>query len=1375
MQHYILKPIVVAALALAPFTAFAADTVESSASSRDYTKIARPDAYQGEYLMGELFTLPDGFNTYATDDFGAREFPLTFTYTNSNPELLVVENCGFDATRKYRNNHYRFHLTPMMSGEAEVVITAHYKEQTAEKRIKYTVAEVPANMFTPNPSIQNSLGYQLSGTRAAARKTVQTYSSAWFNAPDGWRDPKNWEAAGITFGADASNTELISNIETKLEGNYASILITVEPITGQSEITAWVERDGVRVESAFTADFYGVKCIDDATAIMRDARPDTINVVGNDKKLDVPYELSVVEQPKYGRLEVVTTHDYRGRDIKALEYTQTDLGVANWATDGFRYRITLDEELPEGQAREFDEADVEILLRDDPTIAKVFEFVPAPGQFINSGGSFNGSGAQNLIGQGTSGGTSSVPATSGLISLGGFGGYVIFGFNQPCLNDPRNPYGVDFTISGNAFKAAEKGYWTEPGAVQVMKDENGNGLPDDTWYELAGSDYWFSTTRRNVTFTYEDPGYTNRRSLIYTTSDGQERGFETNRFHNQAYFPDPYNYPDAKIADGKLSLSGTLIFGTPDMRTPSYIESVRPAPFGYCDNHATNGDLTAARNPYYAENGLEPNDGFDISWAVDKDGNYVELDQIDFVKVYNCVDQRCGWLGEASTEIGACAQTRPDPNQTEPGEYYLNYANIPQVQVIKGESCQFEGFAFCNGRPMFDAKGTWESSDPEIGTIDANGLFTAKSVGFTTIKFQATDKAPADEFEIEVCTLNGIIIANEGIGSNADTNSKMDVYVGEKSYINVESTTGAEGVLNNQKSNRYIYDTYTWTSDDPETVSIKNSGVLTAHKEGTVVLHVASNYNAAFTADFTVNVKAYPEPAQYNNYLVIEDRNLTQEALNAKAFTCADIFTAGGKVVNMTLQSILPAGNEDKFYLENNRLLNRLVKTDYREYMLTFTGELAGRQTTVTVPLLHTSDYNTVLAQPEPEAQPVPLDPVSLTGSLALSKVFPVEGPEGLYNATYRLKTVPQGYTAAIENGVLDVALTEGEFAEGAVITVEGRIARGTQRHVVRAGEREPQSPAWTSVELPVVLAVKATGLSISPAAVSANVGTKTELKAVLTPENATQPTLMWTSSDLDVATVDQNGNVSLVGNGSCIITAATIDGSALSATATVTAFTRATGVAISPAEITETVGSTVQLAAELAPATVSNRTVKWTSTDPAVATVSNDGLVTLTGKGSCKITASTLDGSALTATCAINAVIKADGITLSDTEVTNVEGATVQLTATVSPADVSNATVVWTTSDPAVATVDENGLVTLVAEGTCTITATTADGTDLTATCEITVDKTNSIKTVWADGKRHDIYTTGGILVARDADMAEASRLVPGIYVARNLKFRVK
>ena len=87
------------------------------------------------------------------------------------------------------------------------------------------------------------------------------------------------------------------------------------------------------------------------------------------------------------------------------------------------------------------------------------------------------------------------------MSLGGFGGYVVVGFDQPVVNDPRNPYGVDFTISGNAFEAAAKGYWSEPGAVMVMRDDNGNGLPDDTWYELAGSNYWFMNSRRVITFT----------------------------------------------------------------------------------------------------------------------------------------------------------------------------------------------------------------------------------------------------------------------------------------------------------------------------------------------------------------------------------------------------------------------------------------------------------------------------------------------------------------------------------------------------------------------------------------------------------------------------------------------------------------------------------------------------------------------------------------------------------------------------------------------------------------------------------------------------------------------------------------------------------
>ena len=100
----------------------------------------------------------------------------------------------------------------------------------------------------------------------------------------------------------------------------------------------------------------------------------------------------------------------------------------------------------------------------------------------------------------------------GTLSLGSFGGYVIYGFDQPIMNNPKNPYGVDFTIKGNSFVANIYGVWTEPGAVQVCQDLNGNGVPDpeEPWYELAGSDYWLSTTKRNARMTYYNPNYDKR-------------------------------------------------------------------------------------------------------------------------------------------------------------------------------------------------------------------------------------------------------------------------------------------------------------------------------------------------------------------------------------------------------------------------------------------------------------------------------------------------------------------------------------------------------------------------------------------------------------------------------------------------------------------------------------------------------------------------------------------------------------------------------------------------------------------------------------------------------------------------------------------------
>ncbi|MDE6468308.1 MAG: Ig-like domain-containing protein, partial [Muribaculaceae bacterium] len=593
-------------------------------------------------------------------------------------------------------------------------------------------------------------------------------------------------------------------------------------------------------------------------------------------------------------------------------------------------------------------------------MAKVWEFVPAPGQFVNTASFLSGDA---LIGNGDTTGTSVIPSTSGMISLGGFGGYIVVGFDGPVVNDPRNPYGVDFTIGGNAFEAAVKGYWSEPGAVMVMRDDNGNGLPDDTWYELAGSNYWFSTSRRNVTFTYEDPGYASRYYIPYTTSDGINGCVPSNQFHQQSYFPDPSNYSDIKLTDGnKLSLTGTHINAVYDLRAKSYIECFRPLGFGYCDNHATNGDLTVAHNPYYADDNGKVTDGFDIDWAVDADGNYVYLDHIDFIKVYNSVNQQCGWLGESSTEVAAIVMTRPDPNQEAPGDYYLNYAGITQLQVVEGKTCQFEGLAFHNGRPITDATPRWSVEDESIGTIDANGLFTAIKTGATKIHFSATDLAPEDVFDVEVVTLSGVEITREGNASTV-SNTEGTALVGEKHFYYTVSLSTNGSTLNGTAANHYIYDTYTWTSSDPSVARIEKNGFFETLKAGETVLTATSDTDPSLSTTFKLTVLDLPEVKQYNNYLVIEDERLSQEELNAKYFTNDQIFIASlvdgratyKKRVDLALTKVEPEGYDDMFYIENNRLCNRLVKGDWREYRITVEGTLGDVTTTLTFPVLHTS------------------------------------------------------------------------------------------------------------------------------------------------------------------------------------------------------------------------------------------------------------------------------------------------------------------------------------------------------------------------------------------------------------------------------------
>lgn len=276
-----------------------------------------------------------------------------------------------------------------------------------------------------------------------------------------------------------------------------------------------------------------------------------------------------------------------------------------------------------------------------PYISRVYEYRPAPGQFVNELPPYEeGDTYETMLRKVEEciSGTNDV-----LVTLGAFGGYVTFGFDHTVMNVPGE---YDFRIWGNAFyeltNPGERGGSAEPGIVMVSLDTNGNGIPDDTWYELAGSEYYSESTAHNYCISYRRPdpqripvedewgNLTDVEYIPWTDSEGTSGFIAKNTFHTQDYWPrwlddDAMNFMGTRLAPNGTDVSG---FGQ------YYI--LYAFPWGYADNHPNDyADLNS----------------FDIGRAVDITGSKVDLPGIDFVRVYTGVNQYCGWLGETSTEI----------------------------------------------------------------------------------------------------------------------------------------------------------------------------------------------------------------------------------------------------------------------------------------------------------------------------------------------------------------------------------------------------------------------------------------------------------------------------------------------------------------------------------------------------------------------------------------------------------------------------------------------------------------------------------------------------------------------------------------------------
>ncbi len=249
---------------------------------------------------------------------------------------------------------------------------------------------------------------------------------------------------------------------------------------------------------------------------------------------------------------------------------------------------------------------------------------------------------------------------------------------------------------------------------------------------------------------------------------------------------------------------------------------------------------------------------------------------------------------------------------------------------------------------------------------------------------------------------------------------------------------------------------------------------------------------------------------------------------------------------------------------------------------------------------------------------------------------------------------------------------------------------------------------------------IAVTGITLSNSSITLIEGDSQTLQATVAPSDATDKRVTWSSSNSSVATVSESGTVTAVKEGTAEVTA-TAGGKSAKCTVTVKKKEVAvTEVTLSQTSLALTEGETATLTATVAPDNATNKKVTWTTSNDAVATVS-EGTVTAVKAGTAEITAA---AGGKTAKCTVTVkqgVVAVTSVTLSQTTLALEEGKTATLTATVAPDNATDKSVTWTSSNSGVATVSATGKVTAVKEGTAEITAT-AGGKS--AKCTVTVKK---------------------------------------------------
>ena len=617
----------------------------------------------------------------------------------------------------------------------------------------------------------------------------------------------------------------------------------------------------------------------------------------------------------------------------------------------------------------------------------------------------------------------------------------------------------------------------------------------------------------------------------------------------------------------------------------------------------------------------------------------------------------------------------------------------------------------------------WSSSDESIATVDNTGLVTAVAVGETIISatcdnVSATCKITVNPVTVSTVTLNV---------------SKMTLFIGQTDKLT--ATVSPENVTDK---------TITWTSDNEEIATVSEDGTVTAVAAGVANITATCGdvsasckvtVNPVNAASVSLNVSemtlligqtdkltATVSPENVTDKTITwtsdnepiasvnEDGTVTALTLGVANITatCGDVSATCKVTVNPVTASTVTLNVSDMTLLvgQSDKLTATVAPENVTDKTITWTSdneEIAtvsedGTVTAITVGVANiTSTCGDVSATCKVTVNSVTASTITLN----ISEITLFIGQSDKLTATVS----PENVTDK------DITWTSDK-AQIAIVSQDGTVtglAVGVANITAKCGDVSATCKV-------TVNPVTASTVMLNASDMTLFIGQTDKLTATISPENVTNKTIIWTSDNEEVATVSEDGTVTAVAAGVANITASCGDVSA-TCKVTVNPVTVST-VTLNVSGMTLFIGQTDKLIATVLPENVTDNKIIWTSDNEQIATVSEDGTVTAITVGVANITATCGDVSA-TCKVTVNSVT-ASTVTLNVSDMTLFIGQTDKLTATISPENVTDKTITWTSDNEQIAIVSQDGTVTAVAVGVANITASCSD---VSATCKVTVN----------------------------------------------------